>query len=38
MVIRDRIFSTIATVFKRHGGVTIDTYALGSDSSILATC
>ncbi|KAL8794295.1 MAG: hypothetical protein Q9195_003121 [Heterodermia aff. obscurata] len=25
MVIRDRIFSTITTVFKRHGGVTIDT-------------
>ena len=30
MVIRDRIFSTIATVFKRHGGVTIDTYAIKS--------
>jgi histidyl-tRNA synthetase len=25
MVIRDRIFSTITEVFKRHGGVTIDT-------------
>ncbi|KAA8910080.1 hypothetical protein FN846DRAFT_775528 [Sphaerosporella brunnea] len=25
MVIRDKIFSTITTVFKRHGGVTIDT-------------
>ncbi|KAL6403687.1 histidyl-trna synthetase [Ilyonectria robusta] len=25
MVIRDKIFSTIAEVFKRHGGVTIDT-------------
>ncbi|KAH9994154.1 hypothetical protein F4779DRAFT_218767 [Xylariaceae sp. FL0662B] len=25
MVIRDRIFSTITDVFKRHGGVTIDT-------------
>ncbi|MCJ1226064.1 Cytoplasmic and mitochondrial histidine tRNA synthetase [Toensbergia leucococca] len=25
MVIRDRIFSTITTVFKRHGAVTIDT-------------
>ncbi|KAI1253614.1 Cytoplasmic and mitochondrial histidine tRNA synthetase [Eutypa lata] len=25
MVIRDKIFSTIAQVFKRHGGVTIDT-------------
>ena len=38
MVIRDRIFSTIATVFKRHGGVTIDTYARGSNSLSLATC
>lgn len=26
MVIRDRIFSTITKVFKRHGAVTIDTY------------
>ena len=26
MVIRDRIFSTITQVFKRHGAVTIDTY------------
>ncbi len=25
MVLRDRIFSTITEVFKRHGGVTIDT-------------
>lgn len=25
MVIRDKIFNTISTVFKRHGGVTIDT-------------
>ncbi|KAL8758252.1 MAG: hypothetical protein Q9184_003979 [Pyrenodesmia sp. 2 TL-2023] len=25
MVLRDRIFSTITTVFKRHGAVTIDT-------------
>ena len=25
MVIRDRIFNTITSVFKRHGGVTIDT-------------
>lgn len=25
MVIRDKIFSTIDQVFKRHGGVTIDT-------------
>lgn len=25
MVIRDKIFSNITTVFKRHGGVTIDT-------------
>lgn len=25
MVIRDRIFNGITTVFKRHGGVTIDT-------------
>jgi hypothetical protein len=25
MVIRDKIFNTITTVFKRHGGVTIDT-------------
>ena len=25
MVIRDQIFNTITTVFKRHGGVTIDT-------------
>ena len=25
MVIRDRIFSTITTVFKRHGAVTLDT-------------
>lgn len=28
MVIRDRIFSTITSVFKRHGAVTIDTYCL----------
>ena len=27
MVIRDRIFNTITTVFKRHGAVTIDTPA-----------
>lgn len=26
MVIRDKIFSTITNVFKRHGAVTIDTY------------
>ena len=25
MVIRDKIFSTITDVFKRHGAVTIDT-------------
>ena len=25
MVIRDKIFNTITEVFKRHGGVTIDT-------------
>ncbi|KAL8752910.1 MAG: hypothetical protein Q9199_005413 [Rusavskia elegans] len=25
MIVRDRIFSTITTVFKRHGAVTIDT-------------
>ena len=25
MVIRDKIFSAITSVFKRHGGVTIDT-------------
>lgn len=25
MVIRDKIFSTITQVFKRHGAVTIDT-------------
>ena len=25
MVIREKIFSTITEVFKRHGGVTIDT-------------
>ena len=25
MVIREKIFQTIANVFKRHGGVTIDT-------------
>lgn len=25
MIVRDRIFSTITEVFKRHGGVTIDT-------------
>jgi histidyl-tRNA synthetase len=25
MVIRDKIFNTITSVFKRHGGVTIDT-------------
>ena len=25
MVIRDRIFSTLTNVFKRHGAVTIDT-------------
>lgn len=28
MVIRDRIFSTISQVFKRHGAVTIDTLVL----------
>lgn len=28
MVIRDRIFSTITNVFKRHGAVTIDTSVL----------
>ena len=28
MVIRDKIFSTITGVFKRHGAVTIDTYAV----------
>ena len=26
MVVRDRIFNTITTVFKRHGAVTIDTH------------
>ena len=26
MVVRDRIFSTITQVFKRHGAVTIDTF------------
>ena len=26
MVIRDKIFSSITEVFKRHGAVTIDTY------------
>lgn len=26
MVIRDKIFSEIIKVFKRHGAVTIDTY------------
>lgn len=30
MVIRDRIFSTITSVFKRHGAVTIDTYSTPS--------
>lgn len=25
MIIRDKIFNTITDVFKRHGGVTIDT-------------
>lgn len=30
MVIRDRIFSTITSVFKRHGAVTIDTYSTHS--------
>jgi len=25
MIIRDKIFNGITTVFKRHGGVTIDT-------------
>lgn len=25
MVIRDKIFATISSVFKRHGAVTIDT-------------
>lgn len=25
VVLRDKIFSTITSVFKRHGGVTIDT-------------
>ena len=38
MVIRDRIFSTISTVFKRHGGVTIDTYALSSSDSSTIIC
>lgn len=28
MVIRDKIFSTITDVFKRHGAVTIDTWVL----------
>lgn len=28
MVIRDKIFSSITSVFKRHGAITIDTYAL----------
>ena len=28
MIIRDRIFSTITGVFKRHGAVTIDTYVI----------
>lgn len=28
MVVRDRIFSTITEVFKRHGAVTIDTCVL----------
>lgn len=26
MVIRDKIFNTIKSVFQRHGAVTIDTY------------
>lgn len=30
MVIREKIFSTITNVFKRHGAVTIDTYASNS--------
>lgn len=30
MVIRDNIFSTITTVFKRHGAVTIDTWVCSS--------
>jgi histidyl-tRNA synthetase len=30
MVIRDKIFSTITQVFKRHGAVTIDTLVNGS--------
>lgn len=38
MVIRDRIFSTISTVFKRHGGVTIDTYGLDSSESVTVIC
>ena len=44
MVIRDRIFSAITKVFKRHGAVTIDTYvrrynhclATGSRSILIA--
>lgn len=36
MVIRDKIFSTITNVFKRHGAVTIDTlvFYLSSDKSM----
>lgn len=30
MVIRDKIFSTITDVFKRHGAVTIDTLVVRS--------
>lgn len=30
MIIRDKIFNTITSVFKRHGAVTIDTPYAGS--------
>jgi histidyl-tRNA synthetase len=30
MVIRDKIFSTIVEVFKKHGAVTIDTPVFGA--------
>lgn len=33
MVIRDKIFSTITSVFKRHGAVTIDTLVFRSAAS-----
>ena len=36
MVIRDKIFGTIAEVFKRHGAVTIDTLVNSSPQEILS--